>query len=95
MGLVLAERILLQSQKFENMYRFIESQAKIIQIISLPSNTFPNTGLKTSILFFQKMTLEEKNAYAFIAGNSRTDIKSHLASNPSLNYNFFTLTLRM
>ena len=89
MGLVLAERILLQSQKFENMYRFIESQAKIIQITSLPSNTFPNTGLKTSILFFQKMTLEEKNAYAFIAGNSRTDIKSHLASNPSLNYNFF------
>ena len=90
MGIVLAEDILFQSQKFENLYKFIESQAKIIQIISLPSNTFlPITGIKTSILFFQKMTLEEKNAYAFVSQNSREKIKAHLESNPSLNYKLF------
>ena len=88
MGIVLSEGVLFSSAN-KQIHKFIESQAKILQIASLPKGTFPNMGIKASILFFQKFSLEEKNAYAFVAQNSREDIKKHLLSNTKLNYDLF------
>jgi type I restriction enzyme M protein len=60
MGLVLVERV-LESEDFEEKRYYIESQAKIIKITSLPYSAF--SLVKTTIIFFQKFTLEEKNTF--------------------------------
>ena len=93
MGIILPEGVLF-NPRFDESRRYIESQAKILKITSLPPNTLPNTGIKTSILFFQKFTLEEQNKYGFIHQNSKngTDndgIASKIATDLDINYNFF------
>jgi type I restriction enzyme M protein len=60
MGLVLIERV-LESEEFEKIRYYIESQAKIIKITSLPDSAF--SLVKTTIIFFQKFTMEEKNVF--------------------------------
>ena len=92
-GVLLPEGVLF-SPRFDESRRYIESQAKILKITSLPPNTLTNIGIKTSILFFQKFTLEEKNKYEFIYQNSKngTDndgIVSKIAADLDINYNFF------
>ncbi len=60
MGVIVREGI-LSDKRLKDARDYIQSQAKILQITSLPASTFyPNTSLKTSIIFFQKRTLEER-----------------------------------
>ncbi|GAJ16866.1 unnamed protein product, partial [marine sediment metagenome] len=52
---------LLNSANAEYIRRFIVDEARILAVVGLHGNTFkPHTGIKTSILFLQKYTNEEK-----------------------------------
>jgi len=60
MAIVLPQ-ILLNSASAEYIRRFIIDEARILAVVGLHRNTFkPHTGIKTSILFLQKYTNEEK-----------------------------------
>jgi len=60
MAIVLPQ-ILLNSASAEYIRRFIIDEARILAVVGLHRNTFkPYTGIKTSILFLQKYTDEEK-----------------------------------
>ncbi len=52
---------LLNNTNAENIRRFVIDEARILAVVSLHGNTFkPHTGTKTSVLFLQKYTNEEK-----------------------------------
>ncbi|MBA7598473.1 hypothetical protein ES703_05490 [subsurface metagenome] len=60
MAIVLPQS-LLNSTSAEYIRRFIIDEARILAVVGLHGNTFkPHTGIKTSILFLQKYTNEEK-----------------------------------
>jgi len=60
MAIVLPQ-VLLNSESAEYIRRFILDKARIVAVVGLHRNTFkPHTGIKTSILFLQKYTDEEK-----------------------------------
>jgi len=60
MAIVLPQ-VLLNSASAEYIRRFIIDEARILAVVGLHGNTFkPYTGIKTSILFLQKYTNEEK-----------------------------------
>jgi len=60
MAIVLPQ-VLLNSASAEYIRRFIIDEARILAVVGLHKNTFkPHTGIKTSILFLQKYTNEEK-----------------------------------
>jgi type I restriction enzyme M protein len=60
MAIVLPQ-VLLNSASAEYIRRFIIDEARILAVVGLDRNTFkPHTGIKTSILFLQKYTNEEK-----------------------------------
>jgi len=60
MAIVLPQS-LLNSASAEYIRRFIIDKARILAVVGLHENTFkPHTGIKTSILFLQKYTNEEK-----------------------------------
>jgi len=60
MAIVLPQ-VLLNSENAEYIRRFILDKARIVAVVGLHRNTFkPHTGTKTSILFLQKYTDEEK-----------------------------------
>jgi len=60
MAIVLPQS-LLNSASAEYIRRFIIDEARILAVVGLHRNTFkPHTGIKTSILFLQKYTNEEK-----------------------------------
>jgi len=60
MAIVLPQ-VLLNSASAEYIRRFIIDEARILAVVGLHRNTFkPHTGVKTSILFLQKYTNEEK-----------------------------------
>ena len=60
MAIVLPQ-VLLNSASAEYIRRFIIDEARILAVVGLHRNTFkPHTGIKTSILFLQKYTNEEK-----------------------------------
>jgi type I restriction enzyme M protein len=60
MAIVLPQS-LLNSASAEYIRRFIVDEARILAVVGLHGNTFkPHTGIKTSILFLQKYTNEEK-----------------------------------
>lgn len=60
MAIVLPQ-VLLNSANAEYIRRFIIDEARILAVVGLHRNTFkPHTGIKTSILFLQKYTNEEK-----------------------------------
>jgi len=60
MAIVLPQ-IFLNSTSAEYIRKFIIDEARILAVVGLHRNTFkPHTGIKTSILFLQKYTNEEK-----------------------------------
>ena len=60
MAIVLPQ-VLLNSASAEYIRRFIIDEARILAVVGLHGNTFKSyTGIKTSILFLQKYTNEEK-----------------------------------
>jgi len=59
---IVIPQVLLNSTSAEYIRRFIIDEARILAVVGLHGNTFkPHTGIKTSILFLQKYTNEEKN----------------------------------
>lgn len=53
---------LLNNTNAEYIRRFVIDEARILAVVGLHGNTFkPHTGTKTSVLFLQKYTNEEKN----------------------------------
>jgi type I restriction enzyme M protein len=59
MGIIVSENVLF-NEKFKEARHFIELQAKIFKIVSLPANTFyPFTAIKTSIIFLQKLNQKD------------------------------------
>jgi type I restriction enzyme M protein len=53
---------LLNNTNAEYIRRFVIDEARILAVVGLHSNTFkPHTGTKTSVLFLQKYTNDEKN----------------------------------
>jgi len=62
MAIVLPQ-VLLNSASAEYIRRFIIDEARILAVVGLHRNTFkPHTEIKTSILFLQKYTNEEKKS---------------------------------
>jgi len=58
---IVIPQVLLNSASAEYIRRFIIDEARILAVVGLHRNTFkPYTGIKTSILFLQKYTNEEK-----------------------------------
>jgi len=58
---IVLPQVLLNSASAEYIRRFIIDEARILAVVGLHGNTFkPHTGIKTSILFLQKYTNEEK-----------------------------------
>ena len=58
---IVIPQVLLNSASAEYIRRFIIDEARILAVVGLHGNTFkPRTGIKTSILFLQKYTNEEK-----------------------------------
>ncbi len=66
---IILPRILLNSAGAEYIRRFIIDEARILAVVGLHRNTFKShTGIKTSILFLQKYTNEEKKKIREIKG---------------------------
>jgi len=67
MGIVLPEGV-LNNSKLQKVRDFVEGQAKIINITSIPQDVFIASGatVKPSLLFFKKFTEEEANQFAKI-----------------------------
>ena len=64
MGVVLPEGV-LNNKKLENVRHYVEGRAKIVLVVSLPTDVFMAAGanVKPSILFLKKFTVEEETAY--------------------------------
>ena len=73
MGIIVEENILMRPS-LEKARNYIESQAKILKITSLPEKTFSSTSIKTSIVFFKKFSKEEKNTYDAILKLAETKV---------------------
>jgi type I restriction enzyme M protein len=85
MGIVLPEGV-LNNSKLQEIREFVESQAKILLVVSIPQDVFMASGatVKPSLLFFKKFTEEEKEQYNAIAEKAKKTIhekyKSELTS---------------
>lgn len=75
MGIVLPEGVLNNSD-LQRYREFIEGQAKILLIVSIPSDVFKASGatVKPSLLFFKKFTLEEEESYRVIKQKARKEV---------------------
>lgn len=64
MGVVLPEGV-LNNKKLESVRHYVEGRAKIVLVVSLPTDVFMAAGanVKPSILFLKKFTLEEAGQY--------------------------------
>lgn len=78
MGIVLPESV-LNNPNLQKVRDFVESEAKILFIVSIPQDVFMASGatVKPSLLFFKKFTEHEKQEYDNIVNNGtrRIDAK--------------------
>ncbi|ALO16815.1 putative type I restriction enzymeP M protein [Salinivirga cyanobacteriivorans] len=77
MGIVLPEGV-LNNTNLQRVRDFVESQAKIILITSIPQDVFIASGatVKPSLLFFRKFTEEEAKEWKRIAQNAKNEINA-------------------
>lgn len=77
MGIVLPEGV-LNNTNLQRVRDFVESQAKIILITSIPQDVFIASGatVKPSLLFFRKFTEDEAKEWKRIAQNAKNEIKA-------------------
>jgi type I restriction enzyme M protein len=77
MGIVLPEGV-LNNSNLQRVRDFVESQAKIILITSIPQDVFIASGatVKPSLLFFKKFTLEEQKTFKRIKNKAKTEINA-------------------
>jgi type I restriction enzyme M protein len=71
---------LLNNTNAEYIRRFVIDEARILAVVGLHGNTFkPHTGTKTSVLFLQKYTYEEKNKIQQIKAKYEADWEEFLS----------------
>ena len=77
MGIVLPEGV-MNNTNMEKVRQYVEDQAKILLIISLPKSVFVKSGadVKTSILFLRKFTESEDLQYRALQKLYKTDRRS-------------------
>lgn len=77
MGIVLPEGV-LNNTNLQRVRDFVESQAKIILITSIPQDVFIASGatVKPSLLFFKKFTVDEAKEWKRIAQNAKNEINA-------------------
>ncbi|MEE4198847.1 MAG: N-6 DNA methylase [Bacteroidales bacterium] len=77
MGIVLPEGV-LNNTNLQRVRDFVESQAKIILITSIPQDVFIASGatVKPSLLFFRKFTEDEAKEWKRIAQNAKNEINA-------------------
>lgn len=77
MGIVLPEGV-LNNTNLQRVRDFVESQAKIILITSIPQDVFIASGatVKPSLLFFKKFTEDEAKEWKRITHNVKNEINS-------------------
>lgn len=77
MGIVLPEGV-LNNTNLQRVRDFVESQAKIILITSIPQDVFIASGatVKPSLLFFKKFNEDEVKEWKRIAQNAKNDINA-------------------
>lgn len=75
MGIVLPEGV-LNNSSLQKIRDFVESQAKILLITSIPQDVFISSGatIKTSLLFLKKFTEEEAQLWNEISKNAQQQI---------------------
>lgn len=75
MGIVLPEGV-LNNSNLQKVRDFVESQAKILLIVSIPQDVFMASGatVKPSLLFFKKFTEQERQEYDNILNNATRQI---------------------
>jgi len=81
MGIVLPEGV-LNNSNLQKIRDFVESQAKILLIVSIPQDVFIASGanVKPSLLFFKKFTMEEKQHYDLISAKAKINIEANYAN---------------
>ncbi|SHI81339.1 type I restriction enzyme M protein [Cruoricaptor ignavus] len=77
MGIVLPEGV-LNNTNLQKIRDFVESQAKIVLITSIPQDVFIASGatVKPSLLFFKKFTEEEAKEYKNIKTRAEKKVKA-------------------
>lgn len=77
MGIVLPEGV-LNNTNLQKIRDFVESQAKIVLITSIPQDVFIASGatVKPSLLFFKKFTEEEAKEYKNIKTKAEKKVKA-------------------
>ncbi|MDZ7777151.1 MAG: N-6 DNA methylase [Bacteroidales bacterium] len=77
MGIVLPEGV-LNNTNLQSVRDFVESQAKIILITSIPQDVFIASGatVKPSLLFFRKFTDDEAKEWKRISQNAKNEINA-------------------
>jgi len=71
---------LLNNTNAEYIRRFVIDEARILAVIGLHGNTFkPHTGTKTSVLFLQKYTEEEKETIEAIKAKYEAECEEFVA----------------
>lgn len=71
---------LLNNTSAEYIRRFVIDEARILAVVGLHGNTFkPHTGTKTSVLFLQKYTNEEKNGIQEIKAKYEAECEDFIA----------------
>jgi len=75
MGIVLPEGV-LNNSNLQKVRDFVESQAKIILITSIPQDVFIASGatVKPSLLFFKKFTTKESEEYAKAVSDTHLEV---------------------
>lgn len=72
---------LLNNTNAEYIRRFVIDEARILAVVGLHGNTFkPHTGTKTSVLFLQKYTDEEKNRIQCIKAKYEAECEDFVAN---------------
>jgi len=72
---------LLNNTNAEYIRRFVIDEARILAVVGLHGNTFkPHTGTKTSVLFLQKYTDEEKNKIQEIKAKYEAEWEDFIAN---------------
>jgi len=71
---------LLNNTNAEYIRRFVMDEARILAVVSLHVNTFkPHTGTKTSVLFLQKLTDQEKQRILDVRARYSGEWKDYLS----------------
>lgn len=75
MGIVLPEGVLNNSD-LQRFREFVEGKAKILLIVSIPSDVFKASGatVKPSLMFFKKFTEEERETYISIKHKAQREV---------------------